>query len=322
MQTVFDAPPVETKRYVTGQVDEIRYDPPSEEEILTYQQTTYPEWLSKCRGVLEGLHKHRTLGVERIPVRIALRNDGSRPALNAFVSFQCEGECRLFRVDDDIEDADEGDSSEDGSTQRLTRSLPKPPEPPSFSRSVRTIQEAPPKASVQKGIVIATLGVGSELEKQIASLSANQRLREKALGPFHNSGIAAALGKSDPFGEALRSSLVTQAPSRLYDIRTLDPIIPRLPTAHDPEAFYYKRWPVGQACRRGGLACDRWRHQSETEVFEFEVILSGEETSNGVLVCNVHAENMTIPFELKVPMRREIIDRDLQDDLEFLIEEC
>jgi hypothetical protein len=84
------------------------------------------------------------------------------------------------------------------------------------------------------------------------------------------------------------------------------PIIrPHVPKARDPEAFYYA-WPLHETVRRGALTCELWRHQSDVELFGFEVLFTKDGEVRGSVECRVHAENLTKPQEARVVVSRSI----------------
>jgi hypothetical protein len=232
----------------------------------------------------------------------------------------CEGGCLIYRPSEDEEEQEADASNTVGAVQNLTTRLPKPPEVPKFTQSVTTIQEAPKKTeNALKGVDIAILGSGNAALKHLTALGRNQRLVEQALKPFGNSDMLSAIDQLGPFNKALKMSASSSNISGLYD---MPPIFPMTIKPHDPEGFYYKNWQEAELLENGGLTCDRWRHLSDTEMFEFQVIMTGSKTVNGVMTCSVHAENLTVPFELKVAFMRIVEERDLQEDLNFLVEDC
>lgn len=319
MRINFDVPPPKQKGHFSGRVDEISFGAPSQEEIETYQETNYPKWLTACHRVMEGLHERGSVPSERIPVKIALRNEGTRPALNAYVTFRCKGGCLIYRPSED-EEEQEADASNTVGVVQLTTRLPKPPEAPKFTQSVKTIQEAPAKiGNAPKGIDIATLGIrGSALKH----LGTNQKLLKQVLNPLGHSAMQSAIDQLGPLNQALKMGSSASSPSRLYDFHTIEPILSEMSKPHNPEGFYYKNWQVGEPLESGGLTCDRWRHHSDTEIFEFQVIITGSETINGVMTCSVYADNLTVPFKLKVAFKRIVEERDLQEDLNLLVRNC
>ncbi|MBE9477057.1 MAG: hypothetical protein IME92_07890 [Proteobacteria bacterium] len=323
MRINFDVTPPKKKGHFSGRIDEISFGAPSQEEVETYQESSYPKWLGACRRVMEGMHEQGSVHSERISVKIKLRNEGTRPALNAYVDFRCEGGCLIYRPSQD-EDAQEADTSNTvGAVQHLTTRLPLPPEAPKFTQSVKTVLEAPAKTGgALKGIDIATLGIGNAAMKHLDALGTNQRQLEQAINPFGSSSMLSAIDKLGSFNQVLKMGSNSSSPSRLYDFHTIEPIASMVSKPHDPEGFYYKHWREGEPLESGGLTCDRWRHHSETEIFELQVIMTGSETVNGVMTCSVHAENLTDPFELKVAFKRRVEERDLQEDLNFLVENC
>ena len=102
---------------------------------------------------------------------------------------------------------------------------------------------------------------------------------------------------------------------------TLRPILQKpLPTRH-PEAFYFDDWPPEVPVRTGALTCDLFRHQNGTEAFQMTVVLPEEGDATGSVLCTVHAENLTKPETLRVPVRRTVERFDLAEIAEAMVSE-
>lgn len=99
------------------------YTPASAEEIATYVEASYPQWIEECEDRLRRVH----LGLawqEGFPaLDFAIENLGSRPAEDAIVTFEAMGAFSLSAPNDN----EQGDMS-----RNLV--LPKPPEPPRGKR--------------------------------------------------------------------------------------------------------------------------------------------------------------------------------------------
>ncbi|MGB9366215.1 MAG: PIN domain-containing protein [Xanthobacteraceae bacterium] len=94
----------------------------------------------------------------------------------------------------------------------------------------------------------------------------------------------------------------------LFPIHSLTAPIAR----RDPNGFFYKpdrsRIPTSQF----SLECEQWRHEVSPEVFAGEFHYdTEEETIAGMLECRIHAENLSTPASLKVPVRLTIKRIDL-----------
>ena len=80
----------------------------------------------------------------------------------------------------------------------------------------------------------------------------------------------------------------------------MDIPIPDMPLPRDPETFYFFDCPDGVPVKKCVLTCDRMRHQSGVEVFEFDVLFGDLSTPNASILCTVHADNLTTPVSLRV----------------------
>ena len=75
----------------------------------------------------------------------------------------------------------------------------------------------------------------------------------------------------------------------------------------DPNAFYYKpelpKTPQDSIC----LECEQWRHASGTEYFDAQIYPDqNEELIPGALFCEVHAENLSGPVRMTIPVEIRI----------------
>ena len=95
------------------------YSPPTKEAINTYQNETYPDWVSHCMSILKNIHNiEQRLNLPTITV--VANNVGARPANNALCVFMSKGNFEILPplTDEDIEEV-----------TKLTR-FPTPPEAP------------------------------------------------------------------------------------------------------------------------------------------------------------------------------------------------
>ena len=73
---------------------------------------------------------------------------------------------------------------------------------------------------------------------------------------------------------------------------------------HDPNGFYYKPHRPTDPTDIVSLECEQWRHKSDPEDFEFLVFFDhDEQQTDGAIQCEIHAENLTTPASLIVPVR-------------------
>lgn len=122
MQDSFDAP--ESEMLADG--TEVSYEAPDPKAVTKYRTEAYPNWLTKCRSVLESLHDDRVERELPLELMIGLANKGTRPASRMRVSFEVLGDIRLRRASDD------GGGGDDGAVtaQATPRPFPRLPLPP------------------------------------------------------------------------------------------------------------------------------------------------------------------------------------------------
>ena len=97
---------------------------------------------------------------------------------------------------------------------------------------------------------------------------------------------------------------------------------PFVPRKHDPEAFYAADWDSYAPSKRGAYICDLFRHRGEEEPFDVELIFPDEGQAKGLVICTVHAENLSKPVELRILVSRLIDETDLMEQAERLVDEC
>ena len=110
------------------------------------------------------------------------------------------------------------------------------------------------------------------------------------------SRIAAMMagGFNDPFVAAIRH------PS--LDLDYLRPPKPR-----DPDGFYWKDGRPSIAKSLVELTCENWRHGVGDERFLFRITTSNSADASGAIRCEIHAENLSDPVTIALPVRIERI---------------
>jgi len=335
-KTHFDAPEAEIQADGT----EISYEAPKAEAIGKYLSEAYPQWIDACRSIFESLHKGRIEPEADIALVFGVANDGTRPASRMRVSFEARGNISLIRDEHDLDDDSE---QNDNDRQPALPPVPRLPAPP-VAPTVRLIVKRPSTAS--KGVDTATprmpgSGLGmSELEKalrgalsglgpELAAVRSAQAMFDK----FHVGGALADLtSDTGPMSDILRKA---EEHNRLLNSFTEPTSIarptyidipairmPLMPEKHDPEDFYYDRWPKGKPTKRGALTCDLFRHQRGEELFEINVLVLGDGDVTGGVRCTVEAENLTNPVELLIPVSRKVETYSLMAMAEEMVEGC
>ncbi|KAB0482816.1 PIN domain-containing protein [Pseudomonas reinekei] len=71
----------------------------SEDEVIAYQGTAYPNWLKECSVFFEKLHSQLNFRTNWPEVCIAAQNIGSRPAIDALTTFSTKGPLLIYPTD-------------------------------------------------------------------------------------------------------------------------------------------------------------------------------------------------------------------------------
>ncbi len=143
--------------------------PASDEAILEYQETLYPEWLTSCEDQLRELHTQLEQKQILPKIHIDIANSGSRPAETVKVIFSLSGQRLLLTAKDEDETIPNIEmDNNDYLTQAHT--LPRSPRPPqghwqtrntydslflkmpSFDFNNHTYTDIPPITSMHKEI--------------------------------------------------------------------------------------------------------------------------------------------------------------------------
>ncbi len=107
---------------------------------------------------------------------------------------------------------------------------------------------------------------------------------------------------------------------------SVEPILRSIPSfnvpKHDKEAFYYDEWEPNELVSRGSLTCDLYRHQDDEELFELEVVFCQDGDVQAAVICTVHAENLTSPESVTVPVSKTMEVYSLFEDAKTMIDKC
>lgn len=72
----------------------------------------------------------------------------------------------------------------------------------------------------------------------------------------------------------------------------------------DPNMFYYKPSRPRDPVESFSLECKQWRHGTGDEYFDVQVSADlSEDNIEGVVECSIHAENLSSPLRLVIPVR-------------------
>jgi hypothetical protein len=327
MQESFEASDPET--LPDGTV--ISYEAPDQEAVNKYKVEAYPQWVAQCRAVLESLHEDRVEKEPPLRLLVGLTNSGTRPASLLRISFEALGDIRLRRILRNEDPSDEEDVTADDRPRPWPR-LPAPPGAP----QVRKIVQRPPSVTVGRDLAaLSSPAAGLRIGRQSAVASALESfggMRSMFDEVDRMAALADAVRIPEATAEVLRyaqeqdrlfASMGRGFPNldmtrrdHLFDIASMRP---HIPPPRDPETFYFDEWAPRVLVSRGALTCDLFRHRQGEELFECEVVFVADGDVSGAVLCTVHAENLTEPTELRIPVWRTIEEFDLLERAEAIV---
>lgn len=93
----------------------------------------------------------------------------------------------------------------------------------------------------------------------------------------------------------------------------------RPPKPRDPDRFYWKdgRPPIAKSLIE--LTCENWRHGVGEEHFLFRVTASNSANVSGAIQCEIHAENLSDPVTMALPVRIERVAKSTFDHAQALV---
>jgi hypothetical protein len=334
----FTPPETATTSDTWGATKTVTYSAPADEEIANYRDRLYPKWLDDCRAALRRVHVGRDEETPPVLLRWAMSNDGSRPAERVRVEFETDGHLALQRPrparDDDDDDADDQRTA---AAPEPVRRLPSAPRPPEFGKTVTASPPAkltPSKPMPTNAFDLASIRGANPLAAHTVPQSAVERLAMGGALGYPTSAemrrIQDAISGVSRYDALLGSALNPAMPSILdqmvtpvaMPIRDLSMAQFRPPKPPDPEEFLYVSWPFETPVRTGALTCQLWRHQTDDEIFEFNVLFDKEGDARGVVECTVHADNITEPPQKKVIVERKIEAAGMLDVAKAMVEAC
>lgn len=114
-------------------------------------------------------------------------------------------------------------------------------------------------------------------------------------GPFDS--LTAATGVLAEF----QRSVIAPLPG---EYSALDWSTSPVSSLRDPNSFYYRPERPTEPTDSFSLVCTQWRHQSDTEIFEGVIYFDFDRDEiEGAITCEVHAENLSKPVSMTVPVR-------------------
>lgn len=291
----------------------VTYQPPESEDVDKYVNEAYPDWLSKCRSILERLHQDRVEMERSLTLTLGIANDGTRPAIQVRIGFVAKGSIRICRRSED--DENENDR---GNTSKKTRChalppLPPPPKPPQVQRIVKRPQLASGRT------------VAATVETNTSGLRIGDLARIGSVGTVFPefSRAANVLGTNRELVDSmLGGTTKLEALDIAQSLDIVNHYKSMMPTKHDKEVFYYDDWPTDEPVISGALTCDLYRHKTGEKLFEVDVLFPPNGNARGAVVCTVHAENLTEPVSIRIPVSRCIEEYSLLEQAQALVNGC
>jgi hypothetical protein len=316
----FTPPETKTTIDVWGATKTVTYSAPADDDITNYRDHLYPRWLDDCRAALRRVHVGRDEEAPPVTLRWAMSNDGSRPAERVRIEFATEGHLSIQRPRPERDDDEGADGKSRATSPEAVRSLPSVPRPPAFGETVTVKQPVMPTPSnhAASGVPLSSLrGMDHLLGKHAVSSAldrfaiggmagdpaydAMRRMHDVFVGAAqHDALMRAAMNPGLP---SIVDRLATPV---VMPIADFSPARFRPPSPPDPEEFFYASWPHMKPVQAGALTCQLWRHRTDDEIFEFIVLFDKVGDARGVVECTVHADNITVPPQKKVIVKRKI----------------
>ena len=110
----------------------------------------------------------------------------------------------------------------------------------------------------------------------------------------------------------------------LYSGLESSSLLPRLDrnNRRDPNAFYYKPNRSTTPEQSFSLECEQWRHGTEEERFSGQLFFDlDKQRVSGALVCEGHAENISSPVRMTVPVEISIKRLKAVDEARLLVQD-
>ena len=114
------------------------FTPATDKEIAKYSEESYPQWLKDCEQLLRNHHRSLQRQTRALGFSFGAENVGTRPAADALVTIEAEGNFWIQPPQSDGE-GEEQDGRDDDVVNLLPPVLPRPPVAPSgrWTRTVR-----------------------------------------------------------------------------------------------------------------------------------------------------------------------------------------
>ena len=148
------------------------------------------------------------------------------------------------------------------------------------------------------------------------------RAPKPPVGPQAPSSLD-AISRVSRFAESVNLLQRTTSPFNTGPIYFPPPIGPN-EQRRDPNGFFYKPDRPSEPGESFAVECEQWRHSMGPEPFMGEIFFGTEqEEVRGLLRCEVHAENLSVPvseqFPVRISMRRATSEERARELMQKLI---
>jgi hypothetical protein len=108
-------------------------------------------------------------------------------------------------------------------------------------------------------------------------------------------------------------------PATRFPSLELDLTLVRRLTPNDPDSFYWKHGRPTMPTSAAELTCENWRHNVVDEHFKFRVTTSASANISGAIQCEIHAENLSDPVSITLPVKIERTAKSTFDHAQNLV---
>ncbi len=117
-----------------------------------------------------------------------------------------------------------------------------------------------------------------------------------------NSQFPNLSGENSPFAMNILSKDSTHWPS--FEMPVVPPLLNLEDRRRDPNTFYYRLGRPVVPVTSFGLECEQWRHGIDNEYFDVYLSVDdGQENIRGAIECSIHADNLSSPKRIVIPVR-------------------
>ena len=133
---------------------------------------------------------------------------------------------------------------------------------------------------------------------------------------FDNQPLTMRLTKM--FGDLAFPS--TAVPTVNNFVQNREIAFPPISSPRSSDSFYWKHGRPDTARDSFSFECKMWRHSSTAESFQGTIVFDiNLEKIKGILICAVHAENISKPVSVSIPVKIEVVSHDIDGIIENVV---